>query len=50
MLVEYEAFRLTETVPPLTMAEIGETPTTDVSPEVDAGVKMVPPEPFAVSR
>ena len=50
MLVEYEAFRLTETVPPLTMAEIGETPTTEVRPEVDAGVKMIPPEPSAASR
>jgi hypothetical protein len=32
------------------MAEIGDTPTTEVSPLVDAGVKMTPPEPFAVSR
>ena len=37
-------------MPPLTMAEIGETPTTEVRPEVDAGVKMTPPEPFAVRR
>ncbi len=46
----YVPVRLTDAVPPLTMAEIGETPTTDVSPEVDAGIKMVPPEPFAESR
>ena len=32
------------------MAEIGETPTTEVSPLVDAGVKMTPPEPSALRR
>ena len=37
----YVPVKLTDAVPPLTMAEIGETPTTDVSPEVDAGIKMV---------
>jgi hypothetical protein len=31
-------------------AEIGEMPTTDVSPEVDAGVQTVPPLPLAVRR
>jgi hypothetical protein len=46
----YVPVRLTDTVPPLTTAEIGETPTTDVRPEVDAGVKMAPPDPSAESR
>jgi hypothetical protein len=29
--------------------EIGETPTTDVSPEVDAGFQIDPPDPSAAS-
>jgi len=37
--------RLTDTTPPLTALEIGETPTTDVSPEVDAGFQIDPPAP-----
>ena len=37
--------RLTETTPPLTALEIGEIPTTEVSPEVDAGFQMDPPAP-----
>ena len=42
--------RLTETTPPLTALEIGETPTTEVSPEVDAGFQIDPPAPSADSR
>ena len=37
-------------MPPAITVEIGETPTTEVSPLVDAGVKMIPPEPSAASR
>ena len=41
---------LTLTVPPEITVEIGEIPTTEVSPLVDAGVKITPPEPLAASR
>ena len=41
---------MTLTVPPAIVVEIGETPTTEVSPLVDAGVKITPPVPLAASR
>jgi hypothetical protein len=31
-------------------AEIGDTPMTDVRLDVDAGVQIVPPVPFAASK